>query len=33
MTQKTCDYLWGEIDAAEAKLAYGAPAQAAAPHH
>ena len=33
-TEKTCDYLWAEVQAAEAKLAHGAvPAMAAAPHH
>lgn len=34
LSPKTCDYLWAEIDAAEAKLAHGAaPAQATASHH
>ena len=32
LSEKTCDYLWGEIDAAEAKLAHGAPVEAAASH-
>ena len=33
LSEKTCDYLWGEVDAAEAKLSHGAaPAEAAAQH-
>jgi hypothetical protein len=32
LSEKTCDYLWGEIDAAEAKLVRGAPVEAAAGH-
>ena len=33
-TEKTCDYLWAEVQAAEAELANaGAPAMAATPHH